>query len=258
VTAPLAGLRVLVTRPAAQAAGLADAITAAGGEAIVFPALEIEPVHDLAPLRNRLGPIDRYDLVVFTSRNAVAFGRALLEGASGARPRVAAIGPSTARALEEAGTEVAIRPAAGYTSEALLEEPALQQLAGMRVLIVRGEGGRTLLADTLAARGAEVAHAVVYARVPARGDPGELRARWRRGDIDVVTVLSVETLDALAQLLGPEGGTLLARTPMVTTSERVLQRAATLGVTHARLADGPDDAAVVAAIARWRRDAGGG
>jgi uroporphyrinogen-III synthase len=253
VTATLAGARVLVTRPAEQARGLARRIEAEGGEAILFPVLAIEPVGDLDAVRAGIGPLERYDLVIFVSPNAVAHGRALLRLSATRAPSIAAIGPSTAHALEAAGATVAIRPAAGYTSEALLAEPALNVLQGRRVLVVRGVGGRELIADTLKARGAEVVYAEVYRRVATRSDAGALRATWMREGMDFVTVLSLETLDALLARLEGEGPTLLARTALVTASGRVLKRAAALGLRDIVMAEGPDDAALVAAMIAWRR-----
>jgi uroporphyrinogen-III synthase len=256
VRAALAGARVLVTRPAQQAEGLARRIAAAGGEAVCFPALTIEPVRDMTAVRAAVGDVGRYDVAVYVSRNAVEHGVALLEGAMAQRPRVAAIGPSTAAALEAAGVAVSIRPADGYTSEALLEEPALQDLRERRVLLVRGRGGRELLADTFVARGAQVVSAVVYARKAATGDTAALIARWEREGLDFVTALSVETLDALCTLLGQRGHALLAATPMVTASARVIKRAATLGFTRIVPAIGPDDGALVEAMAARRRTGG--
>ena len=253
MTGSLAGARVLVTRPAEQARGLARRIEAEGGEVILFPVLAIEPVSDLDTVRAGIGPLERFDLVIFVSPNAVAHGRALLGPTATRAPGIAAIGPSTARALEAAGATVAIRPAAGYTSEALLAEPALNDLQGRRVLVVRGVGGRELIADTLRARGAEVAYAEVYRRVATRSDARSLRSSWRRDGMDFVTVLSLETLDALRAHLDDEGHALLAGAALVTASERVLKRAEELGLPDIVMAEGPDDAALVAAMITWRR-----
>jgi uroporphyrinogen-III synthase len=253
VTRALAGVRVLVTRPAEQARELARRIEAEGGEAVVFPVLAIEPVIDLAAVRAAIGPVRDYDVVVFVSRNAVAHGHALLERRSPGAPLIAAIGPSTARALEALGATVAIRPAAGYTSEALLADPALRDLRGRRVLIVRGHGGRELLAETLRARGATVAYAEVYRRAAAHADASALRARWHSRGMDLVTALSIETLDALRVALGDEGHALLAGAALVTASDRVIKRAAALGLNSVVQARGPDDAALVEAMIAWRR-----
>jgi uroporphyrinogen-III synthase len=252
----LAGVRVLVTRPAEQARALARMIEAEGGVAIVSPALAIEPVADAAGVRDAIGAVARFDIAVFVSTNAVAHGSLLLAGVRGEGPRIAAIGPSTARALEGAGLRVSIRPRAGYTSEALLDEPDLRSLQGRRVLIVRGRGGRELLAETLAARGAEVVHAEVYERRPAAVDARALTARWKREGIDLVTALSVETLDALLAQLGSAARELLARTPLVTASARVIKRAEALGLPDAVHAAGPDDRALIEAMIGWARARG--
>ena len=253
MTRARAGVRVLVTRPAEQARALARRIQAEGGEAVVFPVLTIEPEPDLAAVRAAIGPVRDYDVVVFVSPNAVAHGHALLDAQSDRAPRIAAIGPSTALALEARGVTVTIRPAAGYTSETLLAEPGLRELRGQRALIVRGGSGRELLAETLRARGATVAYADVYRRVAEHADAAALRARWRSRGIDLVTALSVETLDAIRSALGDEGHALLSAAALVTASDRVIKRAAALGLSSVVQARGPDDAALVEAMIAWRR-----
>ncbi len=105
------------------------------------------------------------DLYVFISPNAVTFAGRLLEGHSlpdGAR--LAAVGSGTAQALQQAGFKVDLLPDARFDSEGLLALPELSRLAGRRVVIVRGEGGRPLLGDELRARGADVVYAEVYRR----------------------------------------------------------------------------------------------
>src|SRR4029453_13889613 len=97
-----------------------------------------EPVADLGRVRTDIGPVERFDVAVFVSPNAVVHGVSLGAGAAPSGLRIAAIGPSTARALEDAGLTVSIRPRAGYTSEALLAEPELQSLGGRPVPLVRG------------------------------------------------------------------------------------------------------------------------
>lgn len=248
----LAGVRVLVTRPAEQARRLARMVEAEGGEAIVYSPLLIEPVADLARVRASVAPVTAYDYVIFVSPNAVTHGATLLGGARTPPPRIAAIGPSTAAALAEAGLRVAVRPAQGFSSEALLAEPALQVVHDLRVLIVRGRGGRELLAETLTARGAHVTYAEVYERRASGDDATTLGARWRRDGIELVTALSVDTLDALCDALGADAQNLLARSTLVTASARVLKRAAALGLTSVLTANGPDDRALLEAMIAWQ------
>jgi hypothetical protein len=99
MTRPLAGRTVLVTRPAHQAAALAQAIRAAGGEAFGFPALAIEPV-PAKELAASLAQLRDAGIVIFISPNAAQFGMAAIAAAGGlpAAAEVFAVGPGTARA----------------------------------------------------------------------------------------------------------------------------------------------------------------
>jgi uroporphyrinogen-III synthase len=211
----LAGHGVVVTRPAELARGLAKLIDAAGGRALLFPAIEIEDL----PRPAALDRLNEFQLAIFASPTAV--DRALSGGVRWPEHlRVAAIGEGTRRALERAGIESVIAPASGADSEALLAAPELARISGQRVLIVRGAGGRELLAETLAARGARVEYAECYRRRRPQGDARALLEAWADGKVDAVTVFSSEALDNLVGMLG---------------EERL--RAAALFVSHARIAE---------------------
>ena len=251
----LAGLSVLVTRPATQAAGLCARVRAAGGEALPWPAIRIVAL-DVPPTR----PDDPApDWAVFVSANAVRYGLASVP----AGPRIAAIGPATAAALQAAGRPADLT-AAKPDSEGLLADPVLADVTGSRILIVRGVGGRELLARSLRARGADVAYREVYRRerpTPPGAEQAALVDRWRQGGVDVYTATSVEILNNLHDMLGPDARDLLAATSLVTASARVVQQAERRGHRGARLlASRPDDEALIDAIADWRsgRSASGG
>jgi len=251
IDASLSGISVLVTRPQGLGENLVQAIESRGGEAVLMPAISIEPVQpDTSELAD-LSTLPAGGLVIFASRNAVAWGARYLPQP---RPRVAAIGPSTANALAELGLTPDIRPA-GFTTEDLLAQPELENLAGVRVFIIRGAGGRETLAECLKARGARVRYLDVYRRVPAPIEPerrDEVLARWEAGGIHMVTATSGEVFRNLCQILGPAGEALLRRTPLVTVSERVVQIAEQWGHDATRvLAEGPDDRSLAEAIARW-------
>jgi len=251
IDASLSGISVLVTRPQGLGENLVQAIESRGGEAVLMPAISIEPVQpDTSELAD-LSTLPAGGLVIFASRNAVAWGARYLPQP---RPRVAAIGPSTANALAELGLTPDIRPA-GFTTEDLLAQPELENLAGVRVFIIRGAGGRETLAEGLKARGARVRYLDVYRRVPAPIEPerrDEVLARWEAGGIHMVTATSGEVFRNLCQILGPAGEALLRRTPLVTVSERVVQIAEQWGHDATRvLAEGPDDRSLAEAIARW-------
>lgn len=241
----LGGKGVLVTRPAAQAAGLCRRIRDRGGMAIAFPTVAIAAVADPTEARALLAR--RWDLALYVSRNAVEYAQTLLGRLPDAQ-RVGAVGRATADALAAAGRAPDLVPPDRFDSEGLLALPELAELVGRRVLIVRGEGGRALLGDTLAERGATVEYAEVYRRVlPEDGNVDELIARWPN-EVAVVTATSDEILMNLLSLMGAAGQPLLAATPLVVISERTAKTAAELGISQIKVAASASDEAIVEAV----------
>jgi uroporphyrinogen-III synthase len=242
----LAGVGVLVTRPAQQSLELIKAVEAHGGTAIRFPVIEIVP-QDTAVIAADACMLQDPDIVIFVSRNAVQYGHSYAVNGL-----VAAVGPATAAALETFGLRVDIRPASGFDSEHLLAEPDLVKVAGKVVRIVRGSDGRELLADTLRNRGAQVEYLSVYARrIPeySAAELGELETRWRAGEIDVVTVMSVESVRNLAALLPDWCNNQLCRSPLVAPAARVLREALEkFPGTSATVAAGPLASDMIEAI----------
>lgn len=241
----LAGVRVLVTRPAHQAEGLCRLIEAEGGTAVRLPLLTIEPRANPADAQRLLAA--GHDLWIFTSANAVRHALPLIGGRFPAR--LAAVGPATANALAAAGGASATTPLAGASSEALLALPELGQIPpGARVLVVTGEEGLRALEDGLAARGARVERAEVYRRVPLPYPPEAVAAALRRSDVIVAT--SAQSLAHLVRLTPPEARKALLKKPLVVPSARVVETARELGFTQPpRVAEPVSDAALCAACA---------
>ena len=248
----LAGHRVVVTRPAGQTAHLATLIRAAGGEPVLFPALEILDVEDLQPLAALVDRLDAFDLAIFVSANAVEKALALVRArrAWPAGLRVATVGRGSARALQRHGFAAVIAPSEHFDSEALLDLPELKDVAGKRVVIFRGDGGRELLGDTLAARGATVEYAECYRRGRPKGDAAPLLALWERHELDALTVTSSEGLANLYEMLGEAGRQWLQQTPLFAPHERIAAAARTLGVQTVVLT-GPGDEGLVAGLASF-------
>lgn len=249
----LSGLGVLVTRPAGQAAGLLARLRELGARPVLFPTLEILPPVDTATLARRLAELPNYDLAIFVSPTAVQYGLANIP-AWPVGLRAAGIGQGTAAALRAAGIQQVLAPSVGGDSEHLLALPELADMAGRRVLIFRGEGGRQLLADTLAARGARVDYAECYRRgLPAfhpDADPAALLDIWRQGGIQAVTVLSSQGLDNLFTLLGENNAELIRATPLFASHPRIAEHARALGVSHAGAAH-PGEAGLLQCLVEY-------
>jgi uroporphyrinogen-III synthase len=199
---------------------------------------------------------DYWDWLIFVSANAVRFALPLGRWGAGvsARTRIAAVGEATAAALAKAGIRVDLIPKPQFNSESLLADPAMADVAGRRILIVRGVGGREHLAAVLRQRGAETAYAELYRRVPPVADAGPAIELWRRGGIDAAVVTSGEALAHLMELLGPAGAEFACRTPLAVISERLAGSARERGWRRVAVAEQAGDAGLLEALIRQRRD----
>lgn len=247
----LVGRRIVVTRPAAQAGPLLASLTAAGAEAIAFPVLQILPMTDTGPAARELAAVGPADLTLFVSHNAARHAdrlRPLRELPGTLLP----IGAATARTLASLGARPAATTAEA-TSEALLATPALAPSAvvGRRVRIVRGNGGKPLLGDTLRQRGAKVSYVEVYRRALVQPTPAAL-ALWEGPVPDAVTVTSAGVLAALMQLVAtPARRRTLLATRLVAVNSAMVKQAHDYGFVHPPLlAASAHDEAVLTACRR--------
>jgi uroporphyrinogen-III synthase len=244
----LGGQGVLVTRPRAQAVELSALIQSVGGRPILFPTLEILPPVDADLPRSLL--IQPWDIIIFISRNAVLGARDLLPDLQWlAAAGVAAVGKATAKALAEIGHAPDLVPPERFDSEALLALPALSEVGGKRVLIVRGVGGRAHLGDTLSARGAAVAYAEVYRRVRPQADAEFLLEDWHQS-LGFVTATSDEVLNNLLGMIPEAEQPWLKRLPLVVFSERSAGAAMELGFRVVAVTKSASDEAMVEALCR--------
>lgn len=253
--APLERTTVLVTRPAAQADTLVALIERCGGQAVRFPVLEILDPVDSGALLRIVDRLEDFDLAVFISPNAVNKAMNVIRSRRllPAHLKLACVGRGSARELARFGCENVIAPAGKFDSEALLEMPALSQVAGWHIVIFRGDGGRETLGETLQRRGAHVEYAECYRRGKPHVDTTPLMRRWARGDIDIVSVTSTQALRNLYDLVGKLGQQWLVKTPIVVVSERTAAACCELGFkTKPLVAAQASDEAVVETIKAWR------
>lgn len=255
---PLAGRRVLVTRPAHQAESLCQRIAAMGGVPVRLPLLVIEPAPDPRSARQALDAGRDAHWLIFTSVNAVTQALALRPDLlRRSRARVAAIGPATAQALARAGRAPDLVPSGGgYRSEVLLDHPELMQMVGRHVLIVRGSSGRALLGDTLRSRGAEVAYAGVYRRVCPAVSPERLVLLLLEPRVpDLMVFTSPEALANLFALV-PEGPLrqALRASQVVVVSEAMVKQAEKMEFGPQPLRTPPDEAGLADALMRWSHE----
>lgn len=245
----LAGWQVLVTRPAGVADALCSALADAGAQVYRAPLLAIEPLAESATDRAVAQDLDRFDIVIVTSRHAVQHGIPRLENFWPQWPAHLcwlAVGSATAGALAAHG--IVAQAPADARSEGLLALPALTDVAGRRVLLLTGEGGRGLLDSTLAARGATVTRLAAYRRVSDAQAGAALDAFRRAGGSAQRRAVLVSSGDALQNLLGLAPWLREDGTQVVVASSRIADMARAHGLPRVTVAASAVDDALVDAL----------
>ena len=240
----LSGLHILVTRPEHQAQKLCQLLEDQGAIALRFPLITIKPLTNPAPPK-----LSQYDIIIFVSNNAVLLGIPLIKPFPGSA-KIATVGKGTARLLKEKGYPADILPSDQFDSEGLLAHPQLQNVEGQSVLIVRGEGGRPLLADVLQQRGAKVEYLAAYQRsLPELETGNVLQHALINHKLDIILVSSVEALDNLLTLTNEEQRGTVLNTQLAVTHPRQAEKASELGFKKpAIISNEPGDKALVQAL----------
>nr|VFJ92293.1 MAG: uroporphyrinogen-III synthase [Candidatus Kentron sp. LFY] len=252
----LSGVGVWVTRPVGQANALARYIEKEGGHSICLPVITIADIDDRRPVLALMGRLSDFDLAIFVSANAVRKGIDYMDGAKNwpISVRIAAIGKSTKKALEEIGLFCAFEPMPPYNSESLLALPELQAdvVTGSHIIVFRGIGGRALLGETLTARGAQVEYAEVYRRsLPQWIETTSIP--WDR--IEIIVVTSGEGIENLFTIADNWGRERLLETPLVVIGKRMAELVGEFGCRYPPIvADNASDEAILAALCAWNAD----
>ncbi len=199
----LTGIGIAITRPIDQAKKLAALITEAGGMPIPFPLIEISPLNDYSQFEAVIREINSYDWAIFISSNAVQNGMPkLIKQGIPPNMRFAAIGPVTASELQSFGVKEVLIPKVRFDSESLLTLPEMTNVSSKKILIVRGVGGRDVLAETLKARGAQVSFAECYQRINPQTDCNLLAQLYAEKKLHGIVVTSSEAMLHLLDLAG--------------------------------------------------------
>ncbi|MBL4851312.1 MAG: uroporphyrinogen-III synthase [Gammaproteobacteria bacterium] len=236
-----------MTRPAHQAENFCRLIEDAGGTAIRFPVITIKAIENSPTQNQQLATIDQYDIVIFVSTNAVQYALPHWPNGLPVSLMVAAVGNKTAANLRAHGITVDVLPKQGFNTESLLESPLLHSVEGKQIAIIRGIGGRTLLADTLRQRGAKVTYIEVYQRVLPKQRLCSVNIDL---NCDIITVTSQQGLRNLITLSDDKDW--LFSTALASNSQRTAKLARELGFTYdIVVSPEPSDDAMVTTIASW-------
>jgi uroporphyrinogen-III synthase len=251
---------IIVTRPVRQAEPLARKIATLGCEVVLFPLLEIQPLHNPETLRVALEHLDDTALVAFVSPNAIDAAFEVVRDWP-SHIKFAVMGEGSRMALAHHGvtsaTATIFSPAdpARTDSQTLLAALDLDQLNGKRVLIVRGESGRELLADALSAAGISVTQVAAYRRVAPTLD-GARRAQLLQlaASANDWIITSSEALRNLVAMATEAGGTQavarLQQQRLIVPHARIDETARALGFSDISLIGSGDDCLLAALQSR--------
>jgi uroporphyrinogen-III synthase len=234
---PLTGMHILITRPLAQAQQNAAALKRLGARVSAIPLLDILPFGNAHDFAVSLQNIPRDSLFVFVSGNAVRHGLAALaqQGYAASSLTAAAVGTATRDALLAAEVPTVYAPTEGFDSEALLATLKSVEVQDRCTVIVRGTGeepGRSLLGDSLAARGADVRYLECYRRVLPPASASALTQLFDAGPIDAISLMSVETVKHLFHVTDARHYARLTQTLLAVPHARVAAAARALGAQN--------------------------
>ncbi len=217
---------ILVTQAGAKGLALCQQIREKGGQAVHFPTIDFVSLTHTPPFQQALALLPEQDWIIFNSPQAVAES---LPFPLPSHCQLAAVGASTASALQAAGYQDIIFPADNWCSEGLLAMPAFQGLENKKIAIIRGEGGREYLAQTLRERGATVLPVLAYRRVLAKSMNEEVLSLLQKTVIKATVCTSYEAVLNLKILLGASFWPMLFKIPLIVVSERIKILAHDLG-----------------------------
>jgi uroporphyrinogen III methyltransferase / synthase len=196
----LEGVRILITRSRTQAAQLTQLLEREGATVYEVPAINIVLLPEgISELKEKVHELDRYDWLILTSVNSVNCLNEILESWKGIR--IACIGKSTARRVEELGGSVALVPPQ-FRAESLAEEMQKQNLRGTKILLPRAAGSRPVLPLRLKAAGADVEEIHIYRAEIAEESKTLLKKLLSSDEVDYITFTSSSTVRNFAELAG--------------------------------------------------------
>lgn len=242
---------VLVTRPKPDGEILCEKIREAGWRAIYLPTIDIRPPSNVTILKQQIAALDQFDWLIFISPQAVYQSADAIHAVWKHFPsqvRVAAVGPGTAQALQKHHLPLNIYPSSDWRSEGILHLPHFQQMNSKKIALIKGAGGRELLAEELSARGARVTSIIVYQRCLPQIVIEDYISLLP--EIDIIVCTSNEIMKNLKILFQEKGWDELSSIPLAVVSERMVHYANKLGFKKIILAKNASHDAIISILAQ--------
>ena len=241
---------VLLTRPLTQVGNLQSLLDDSDLDYVLFPSFEINKIDTVLPS-------ERYDVIIFISVNAVIHSEEYFSKLFVEPLKVYAVGPITAKKLNDKGIKVDTYPSENASSQELLAMPECGALSDKKVLIVRGNGGSETLKNSLKVMN-QVDYLEVYKRTACEVSRLHVESieRFMQTPDGIVIANSVESLFNVVKLVKEirsyHEGQLKSRT-LVVLSERIKVQAQSIGFNNVHVARTPSDKGTIIEILNQRK-----
>ncbi len=202
---PLFNKIIVTTRPQAQTFNLTERLEELGAEVVEFPVIKVIPPESFAQVDKSIENLSSYNWLIFTSVNGVQyFFQRMRDLKRDLRElkgiKLAAIGPATAKALENLGFSIDYLPEE-YKAEALAEGFKREDIRGKRILLPRAKEAREVLPEELKEMGAQIDVVSVYQTVADEGKVEMAVKRLKGKKVDFITFTSSSTVKNFVKLV---------------------------------------------------------
>lgn len=238
-------LKILITRPEKAGRDLQDCLQKQGYQSYCQPCFDYQDSASLEQLQVLQSQLTR-PLVIFISVAAVEFANKLMPISLWPTKEVIAVGAATAQALKTLAISALVP--VKHNSEGLLALQQLQNVQAKDVLIVRGDGGRELIAEDLRRRGASVHYLESYQRVWRNCSPKVIKT-WHQQQINCILITSNALLEFIVNLINNSDSYWQEQCLWIVASNRIALKAEKMGINRVINAHGANTTAIINALA---------
>lgn len=230
---------ILITRPLGQQAQLKARLEQAGIKAWFYPTIQITPIKESQEHIDQA--LQAAHWLIFPSGNAVECGWGQIQDKVNHFTKLAAVGKATAEKLKQQTQKSVLYPQTTQDSEGLLECPEFENPTGQSIVIIKGEGGRTTLKETLEQRGAVMQTLNVYKReLP---EPNHKLLNEALAHHPIILTQSAESIDNLKTMAGQKWHEITQR-HFAVTHPKIAEHAKSMGITQIHLLENTTEALV--------------
>ena len=238
-------LSVLITRPEKAGRDLQTCLEQYGYRSYCQPFFDYQAAENLEQLLTLQKQLSS-PIVIFISVAAVEFAEKLMQISLWSAPIFIAVGSATQQALKALGINALVPDK--HDSDGVLALLPLKNVQNKNVMIVRGDGGRELIADALRQRGAAVHYFESYRRV-WRNYPQKIIKTWHQQEINCILITSNALLEFIVNLIKDSDPYWQQQCLWVVASQRIAENAKNMGIQRVVNANGANTTAIIRALA---------